>query len=114
MTTGLTRSAQFYGIFQPYLPQLYVESDTDATNCYLFFQRLASKIDIINTFTAQAHNLPDSLTGSVSESLVGICEVGLQTCQPTVQHPTFLASDESTSIWLVHYLPAIRVNLASL
>ena len=66
---------ELLSIVQPYLPQLYVESDMDATNCYLFFQRLAAKIDLINTFIAQAHNLPESLTGDVTEMLVGICEM---------------------------------------
>ncbi|KAG6865099.1 hypothetical protein C0991_005060 [Blastosporella zonata] len=66
---------ELLGIVQPYLPELYVDSDTDATNCYLFFQRMAHKADIINTVVAQAHGLPDSLNGSVSEVLVGICEM---------------------------------------
>ncbi|THH01217.1 hypothetical protein EW026_g1444 [Hermanssonia centrifuga] len=68
-------SKELLAIVQPYLPQIYVESDTDATNCYLFFQRLASKIDLVNHFVAQAQNLPDSLNGPVSEMLVGICEM---------------------------------------
>ena len=63
-------------LLQPYLPEIYVESDTDATNCYMFFQRLAYKADLINTVVAQTHGLPDSLNGSVSEVLVGVCEVG--------------------------------------
>ncbi|KAI0801398.1 dynactin [Fomes fomentarius] len=62
-------------IIQPYLPQVYVESDMDATNCYLFFQRLAAKVDLINSVIAQAHNLPESLNGPVSDVLVGICEM---------------------------------------
>ncbi|GLB43572.1 putative dynein associated protein [Lyophyllum shimeji] len=66
---------ELLNIVQPYLPELYVDSDTDATNCYLFFQRLAYKADIINTVVAQAHGLPDSLNGSVSEVLVGVCEM---------------------------------------
>ncbi|KAI0071023.1 dynactin [Panus rudis PR-1116 ss-1] len=77
---------ELLGIIQPYLPQIYVESDMDATNCYLFFQRIASKIDLINTFVGQAHNLPDILSPSspsssstpaqpISEVLVGICEL---------------------------------------
>ena len=66
---------ELLGIVQPYLPQIYVESDTDATSCYMFFQRLAAKIDLINTFIAQGHNLPESLNGEVNEALVGICEV---------------------------------------
>jgi dynactin 1 len=62
---------------QPYLPPIYVETDTDATRCYLFFQNMAAKTDLINMITAQAHNLPESLNGSVSETLVGVCEVVL-------------------------------------
>ena len=60
---------------QPYLPQLYVESDSDATSCYLFLQRLAYKTELINMIVAQAHGLPDSLNGDVSDVLVGVCEV---------------------------------------
>ncbi len=59
-----------------YLPQVYVESDMDATNCYLFFQHLVAKVDLINSVIAQAHNLPESLNGLVSDVLVGICKVG--------------------------------------
>ncbi|KAF5385085.1 hypothetical protein D9615_001067 [Tricholomella constricta] len=66
---------ELLNIVQPYLPELYVDSDTDATNCYLFFQRLAYKADLINTVVAQAHNLPESLNGPVSEVLVGVCEM---------------------------------------
>ncbi|OBZ68564.1 Dynactin, isoform [Grifola frondosa] len=66
---------ELLNIVQPYLPQLYVESDMDATNCYMFFQRLASKVDLINTVVAQTHNLPESLNGPVSDLLVGICEM---------------------------------------
>jgi dynactin 1 len=43
----------------------------------MFFQRLAYKADLINTVVAQTHGLPDSLNGSVSEVLVGVCEVGV-------------------------------------
>ncbi|KAK0481445.1 dynein associated protein-domain-containing protein [Armillaria novae-zelandiae] len=70
-------SRELLGIVQasPYLPQLYLETDSDATSCYLFFQRLAYKTDLINTVVAQAHGLPESLNGSVSETLVGICDL---------------------------------------
>ena len=68
---------ELLNIIQPYLPQIYVESDMDATNCYLFFQRLAAKVDLINSVVAQMHNLPESLNGPVSDVLVGICEVRL-------------------------------------
>lgn len=35
------------------------------------------KIDLINTVVGQAHGLPESLNGVVSETVVGICEVSL-------------------------------------
>ncbi|KAL1950983.1 hypothetical protein VTO73DRAFT_132 [Trametes versicolor] len=66
---------ELLNIIQPYLPQIYVESDMDATNCYLFFQRLAAKVDLINSVVAQMHNLPEALNGPVSDILVGICEM---------------------------------------
>ncbi|RPD64767.1 dynactin [Lentinus tigrinus ALCF2SS1-6] len=66
---------ELLNIVQPYLPQIYVESDMDATNCYLFFQRLAAKVDLINAVVAQMHNLPEALNGPVSDVLVGICEM---------------------------------------
>lgn len=66
---------ELLSIVQPYLPSLYVESDMDATNCYLFFQRLGSKTDLINNLVAQIHGLPDSLSGPVSDLLVGVCEL---------------------------------------
>ncbi|KAG2022561.1 hypothetical protein CC2G_000299 [Coprinopsis cinerea AmutBmut pab1-1] len=66
---------ELLNIVQPYLPQIYVESDMDATNCYLFFQRLGCKADLINNIVAQAQNLPEALNGSVTEALVGVCEM---------------------------------------
>ncbi|KAI0321262.1 dynein associated protein-domain-containing protein [Amylostereum chailletii] len=66
---------ELLGIVQPYLPQLYVETDSDATQCYLFFQRMALKADLINMVTAQAHGLPDALNGPVSDILVGVTEM---------------------------------------
>ncbi|KAF8971830.1 dynactin [Flammula alnicola] len=66
---------ELLGIVQPYLPQLYVESDSDATSCYLFFRRMAHKSDLINNVVAQIHNLPEALNGDVSEVLVGVCEM---------------------------------------
>ncbi|KDQ62879.1 hypothetical protein JAAARDRAFT_28852 [Jaapia argillacea MUCL 33604] len=66
---------ELLSIVQPYLPQLYVESDTDATNCYLFFRRLGYKADLINSVVAQAHGLPESLNGPIPDVLVGICEM---------------------------------------
>ncbi|KXN84997.1 hypothetical protein AN958_11842 [Leucoagaricus sp. SymC.cos] len=69
-------SKELLTIVQPYLPQLYIQTDWDATNSYLFFLRLSTKMDIINTTIATKHNMPESLNqGPVSEVLVGICEM---------------------------------------
>ncbi|KAJ6508957.1 dynactin [Mycena sanguinolenta] len=66
---------ELLNIVQPYLPQIYVETDSDATSCYLFFQRLAYKADLITTVVSQNNGLPDSLNGSVSSALVGVCDM---------------------------------------
>ncbi|KAJ3741538.1 dynein associated protein-domain-containing protein [Lentinula detonsa] len=68
-------------------------NDRDALHVYMFFQRIASKADIINNVVAQTHGLPDALdlggpdveeaNGSggkvegkgVTELLVGVCEM---------------------------------------
>ncbi|KAJ3722605.1 dynein associated protein-domain-containing protein [Lentinula raphanica] len=68
-------------------------NDRDALRVYMFFQRIASKADIINNVVAQTHGLPDALDlgapdgqedgGSegkvegkgVTELLVGVCEM---------------------------------------
>ncbi|KAJ7650592.1 dynactin [Roridomyces roridus] len=66
---------ELLNIVQPYLPQIYVETDSDATSCYLFFQRLAYKADLITTIVAQNNGLPESLNGSISDALVGVCDM---------------------------------------
>ena len=66
---------ELVSIIQPYLPQAYLEGgDTLATSCYLFFSRLAQKVETINSVVAEAHGLPKSLN-SGTEVLVGITEM---------------------------------------
>jgi hypothetical protein len=81
-------------VLQPYLPQVYTETDADATRCYLYFQRMASKTDLVNTVTAQAHNIPESLNGSVSETLVGVCEVAFNLTIPVRMWSFIMQLDE--------------------
>ncbi|KAJ1310514.1 hypothetical protein OPQ81_007245 [Rhizoctonia solani] len=69
------QAKEWLGIVQPYLPQVYVEVDADATACYMFFQRLSTKSELIANVVGSAHGLPESLAGSVPESLVGVCEM---------------------------------------
>ncbi|KAL5476515.1 hypothetical protein ACEPAI_3372 [Sanghuangporus weigelae] len=55
--------------------KIYVESDSEATQCYLYFQRMAAKADLINFAIAQSHGLPEALNGHVTEGLVRTCEL---------------------------------------
>jgi len=73
----LPHSGQYADRQQPYLPQIYIESDSDATNVYLFFKRIAAKADLINSTVGQIHGLPDSLNGPITENLAMVCEVHL-------------------------------------
>ncbi|KIY73325.1 dynactin [Cylindrobasidium torrendii FP15055 ss-10] len=77
-------SRELLQIVQPYLPQLYVENDFDATSCYLFFRRMATKLDIINTVVSLTHGIGENVNGSGSDVLIGVCDlrtrlVGLST-----------------------------------
>ena len=100
--------------FQPYLPQIYVESDMDATNCYLFFQRLAAKVDLINTVVAQMHNLPEALNGPVSDVLVGVCEVRSSPHRPVYCAKHVHVIDARPPFRPIHPLPALRGHHALL
>ncbi|KIO30933.1 hypothetical protein M407DRAFT_222067 [Tulasnella calospora MUT 4182] len=60
---------------EPYLPQAYIETDSDSTGCYMYFQRIAFKMDLINATVASQHGLPDSLNGTITEKVVGVCDM---------------------------------------
>ncbi|KAF8337534.1 dynein associated protein-domain-containing protein [Cantharellus anzutake] len=70
------QAREMLSIVQPYLPQAYLDSDRDAAQCYMLFQRLSYKIDLINTLVGQSYNFPESLFGDITDSsLVGVCEM---------------------------------------
>jgi dynactin 1 len=67
---------ELLGIIQPYLPPLYVEQDSGATEVYMFFGRIARKCEVLSDVVAKRNSMPDSLwADEVTESLVGVCEV---------------------------------------
>ncbi len=67
---------ELLGIIQPYLPPLYVEQDSSATEVYMFCGRVARKCEILSEVVARRNGMPDSLWAEeVTESLVGVCEV---------------------------------------
>lgn len=64
-------------LLQPYLLPSFFESDSDAVEALLFFERVAYKVDLLNTFIEQNHAVGDALDGVVPENLAGVCEVRL-------------------------------------
>ncbi|KAG8953679.1 hypothetical protein FRC04_001883 [Tulasnella sp. 424] len=69
------QAREMLNIVQPYLPQAYLETDSDSTGCYMYFQRIAFKMDLINTTVASQHGLPESLNGTITEKVVGVCDM---------------------------------------
>ncbi|KAJ3888804.1 dynactin [Lentinula edodes] len=63
-------------IVEGFLPGVYRDGVAeDAVRVYMFFQRIASKADIINRVVAQTHGLPETLDLVVTELMVGVCEM---------------------------------------
>ncbi|KAL1412932.1 hypothetical protein Q8F55_000681 [Vanrija albida] len=67
--------ADHLNIVQAYLPEPYLESEVDSTTALLFFNRVASKIDMLVNAVSQMHGLPAALQNVGSERLVGVCEL---------------------------------------
>jgi dynactin 1 len=84
-----SQAKDLLNIVQPYLPPVYVETDSDPTNCYLFFARLGRKCEILSSVVAKivsveevlwgttggGMNVAEESRGDVTEAIVGICEV---------------------------------------
>ncbi|GAA5851867.1 hypothetical protein JCM8547_000082 [Rhodosporidiobolus lusitaniae] len=62
------------GVVKPYLLPSFFDSDSDAVDALLFFDRLAYKVDVVHSFVEQKHSVSEALDGKVPEELVGICE----------------------------------------
>ncbi|BGP28114.1 hypothetical protein JCM10295v2_007101 [Rhodotorula toruloides] len=61
-------------IIKPYLLPSFFESDSDAVEALLFFERVAYKVELLNTFIEQNHAVGEALDGVVPEDLAGVCE----------------------------------------
>ncbi|GAA5901065.1 hypothetical protein JCM5296_007301 [Sporobolomyces johnsonii] len=68
------QAAEHLAMVKPYLIPAFFESDADAVDSLLFFERLAYKADLLNMFIEQNHSVSDALDGVVPEDLVGVCE----------------------------------------
>ncbi|KAK8858530.1 hypothetical protein IAR55_002757 [Kwoniella newhampshirensis] len=67
--------AEHMRIIEAYLPDPYHETESDSTTIFLFFSRLAAKVDMLLSVISQIHGLPKSLHAGTSEALVGVCEL---------------------------------------
>lgn len=61
---------------QPYLVPTFFDSDADAVDSILFFERLSYKADLLSKSIEQTLPVNEALDGIVPEDFVGICEVG--------------------------------------
>ncbi|BGP20858.1 hypothetical protein JCM10213v2_009023 [Rhodosporidiobolus nylandii] len=68
------QAADHLSIVKPYLLPAFFDSDADAVDALLFFERVAYKVDLLSMFIEQNHPVSDALDGVVPENLVGICE----------------------------------------
>lgn len=73
--TMLIRHHRHFTHLQAYLPDRYLETEADSTTLFLFFQRVASKVDLLIHTISALHGIPSSLQSATSEALVGICEL---------------------------------------
>ncbi|GJN94727.1 hypothetical protein Rhopal_007818-T1 [Rhodotorula paludigena] len=68
------QAAEHLAIVKPYLLPSFFESDADAVEALLFFERVTYKVELLNSFIEQNHSVSEALDGVVPEELVGICE----------------------------------------
>ncbi|GAA5897736.1 hypothetical protein JCM8208_000245 [Rhodotorula glutinis] len=68
------QAAEHLSIVKPYLLPSFADSDADAVDALLFFERIAYKVDLVNSFIEQSHSVSEALDDVVPEELGRICE----------------------------------------
>ncbi|KAG0655268.1 hypothetical protein C6P46_001082 [Rhodotorula mucilaginosa] len=68
------QAAEHLAIVQPYLPPAFFESDSDAVDALLFFERVGEKVALLVRYIEQKHTVGEALDGTVPDDLIGICE----------------------------------------
>ncbi|CCF50587.1 hypothetical protein NDA11_000188 [Ustilago hordei] len=58
-----------------YLPSAYFATDADAVHCLLFFRRMAVKSELIKSIVETNHDIQESLSGVVPETMVSVCQM---------------------------------------
>ncbi|TKA50209.1 hypothetical protein B0A53_06443 [Rhodotorula sp. CCFEE 5036] len=68
------QAAEHFAIVKPYLPAAFFESDSDAVDALLFFERVGEKVALLGRYIEQKHTVGEALDGTVPDDLIGICE----------------------------------------
>ncbi|GAA5900012.1 uncharacterized protein JCM6883_006062 [Sporobolomyces salmoneus] len=68
------QASEHLAMVKPYLLPAFFESDADAVDSLLFFERLAYKADLVSNSIEQNMPVNEALDGIVPEDFVGICE----------------------------------------
>ncbi|GAA5998800.1 hypothetical protein JCM5350_006650 [Sporobolomyces pararoseus] len=69
-----TQASEHLAMVKPYLLPAFFESDADAVDALLFFERLAYKADLLSNSIEQNMPVSEALDGIVPEDFVSICE----------------------------------------
>ncbi|GAA5880816.1 hypothetical protein JCM16303_005127 [Sporobolomyces ruberrimus] len=68
------QASEHLAMVKPYLLPAFFESDADAVDSLLFFERLAYKADLLSNSIEQNMPVNEALDGIVPEDFVGVCE----------------------------------------
>ncbi|GAA5968987.1 hypothetical protein JCM3765_002274 [Sporobolomyces pararoseus] len=69
-----TQASEHLAMVKPYLLPAFFESDADAVDALLFFERLAYKADLLSNSIEQTMPVNEAIDGIVPEDFVAICE----------------------------------------
>lgn len=89
-----------------------MESDSDAVDALMFFDRLSKKTDLIGRTLAERHNIADALTSTVPDGLVMVCEVSGNLSNLTPSELTLCAIGSRQIGALLHLNPSLRCQFA--
>lgn len=70
-----SQAKRHLSITSAYLPKKYFEDDKDAVESLLFFQRIATKTEVIKTVVESSTDIAGSLVGVIDERLITICRM---------------------------------------
>lgn len=70
-----SQAKRHLSITSVYLPKKYFEDDKDAVESLLFFQRIATKTEVIKSIVESSTDIAGSLVGVIDERLITVCRM---------------------------------------